>query len=273
MSKVWLVTGCSRGLGRALAEVLLAEGERLVATARSVSDLAFLPPGERLRTIALDVTDAEATRAAVAAATSAFGRLDVAVGNAGHVRAESVEDESEAEFRRQMEVNFFGAYHLARAALPVMRAQRNGHLMFVSSIGARLAAPGLGAYQSAKAAVSALSEVLAKEVGPLGLRVTCVEPGGMHTDMFGTAMLSKTLSPDYEPTIGATIRRIFGDPSAATSDPRRVATAMLRLAAEKAPPVRVLLGSDAVKASRAVLAERARSDERWEELSVSTDVG
>jgi NAD(P)-dependent dehydrogenase (short-subunit alcohol dehydrogenase family) len=273
MSKVWLVTGCSRGLGRAIAETLLEAGDRLVATARSTSDLAFLRASDRLRTLALDVTDARAAQAAVNEAVSAFGRLDVVVNNAGFIRANSIEDEPEDEFRRQFEINFFGAYHLAHAALPVMHAQRDGHIILVASIGARRATPGLGAYQPAKAAVGAFSEVLAKEVAPLGIRVTCVEPGGMRTDMFGVSMLSKALKPDYEPTIGRTIRSVFGNPQAATSDPQKVARAILRVSQEREPPVRLLLGSDAVRSASAALADRARADEQWKELSVSTDFG
>jgi NAD(P)-dependent dehydrogenase (short-subunit alcohol dehydrogenase family) len=273
MSKVWLVTGCSRGLGRATVEAVLEAGDRLVATARSTSDLAFLRADDRLRTLALDVTHPAAARAAVNEAVSAFGRLDVVVNNAGFIRANSIEDEPEDEFRRQFEINFFGAYHLAHAALPVMHSQRDGHIILVASIGARRHTPGLGAYQPAKAAVAAFSEVLAKEVLPLGIRVTCVEPGGMRTDMFGVSMLSRSLKPDYEPTIGKTIRSVFGNPEAATSDPRKVARAILRVSQEREPPVRLLLGSDAVRIASAALADRARADEQWKELSVSTDFG
>lgn len=265
------MTGCSRGLGRALAEAVLASDAKLVATARSVHDLAFLPASDRLRTVALDVTDAAAARAAVESAVSAFGRLDVVVNNAGFIRADSIEDAPEADFRRQLEINFFGAYHLAHAALPTLHAQRAGHVIFVSSIGARRHTPGLGAYQSAKAAVGAFSEVLAKEVAPLGIRVTCVEPGGMRTEMFDAGMLSPSLRPDYEPTIGATIRGVFGDRQRATSDPAKVAQAILRVAAEREPPVRLLLGSDAFKMGTAALADRIREDERWRDLSTSTD--
>ncbi len=273
MSKVWLITGCSRGLGRALAEAVLAAGDRLVATARSESDLTFLPLGENLRTVALDVTDAEAARAAVKEAVAAFGRLDVVVANAGYIRANAIEDQSEDELRRQFEINFFGAYRLAHAALPILHAQRSGHIMLVSSIGARRQTPGLGAYQAAKSAVGAFSEVLAKEVSPLGIRVTCIEPGGMRTDMFGLSMLPETLSPEYEPTIGGVLRPIFGDPAHATSDPKKVAGAIIRLSREEAPPVRLLLGSDAVRIAADALAARAREDERWRALSTSTDFG
>lgn len=271
MSKVWLVTGCSRGLGREIAHAVLAAGDRLVATARHARDLESLPPTDRLRTAALDVTDAGMARAAVAAATSAFGRLDVVVNNAGYIRADSIEDMLDDDFRRQVEVNFFGVYNVTRAALPVMHAQRDGHIIQISSIGGRRGTPGLGAYQSAKWAVGGFSEVLAREVGPLGIRVTCVEPGGMRTDMFGTSMLADPLTPDYEPTVGATIRTNFGRPEGANGDPSKVAAAILRLAAESQPPVHLLLGSDAVRIAAAAAVQRAEEDERWKALSLSTD--
>lgn len=271
MSKVWLVTGCSRGLGRELAQAVLAAGHRLVATARDPDDLASLSPSDRLRTVALDVTDAGAARAAVKVATSAFGRLDVVVNNAGYIKANSVEDMPEDEFRRQLEINFFGVYNVTRAALPVMHAQHDGHIIQISSIGGRRGTPGLGAYQSAKWAVGGFSEVLAREVGPLGIRVTCVEPGGMRTDMFGLSMLAERLAPDYEPTVGTVIRTNFGRPEGANGDPAKVAQAILRLAGEKQPPVHLLLGSDAVRIAAAAAAQRAEEDERWKALSVSTD--
>ncbi|HSR99624.1 MAG TPA: SDR family NAD(P)-dependent oxidoreductase [Kofleriaceae bacterium] len=271
MSKVWLITGCSRGLGRALSQAVLAAGHHLVATARDAGDLAFLTPSDRLRTVALDVTDAAAARAAIAAATSAFGRLDVVVNNAGHIKANSIEDLSEAEFRRQVEINFFGVYNVTRAALPVMHAQRDGHIIQISSIGGRRATPGLGAYQAAKWAVGGFSEVLAREVAPLGIRVTCVEPGGMRTDMFGVSMLDAPIAPDYEATVTAVITSIFGRPDGAGGDPAKVAQVILRLAEEKQPPVRLLLGSDAVHGAAAAIADRSAEDARWKAVSVSTD--
>jgi NAD(P)-dependent dehydrogenase (short-subunit alcohol dehydrogenase family) len=271
MSKVWLVTGCSRGLGSKLAEAILAAGDRLVATSREVRDLDFLPSGDRLRTVALDVTDAAAARAVVGVATSAFGRLDVLVNNAGAIKANSVEDMTEDDFRRLIEVNFFGVYNMTRAALPVLHRQRDGHVISISSIGGRRGTPGLGAYQAAKWATTGFSEVLAREVGPLGIRVTCVEPGGMRTDMFGLSMLAQPLAPDYEGTVGAVIRSIFGNPDAAHGDPAKVAKAILRLADEKNPPVRLLVGSDAVRIAGAAATARAEEDARWRELSESTD--
>jgi NAD(P)-dependent dehydrogenase (short-subunit alcohol dehydrogenase family) len=271
MSKVWLVTGCSRGLGRALAQAVLGAGHDLVATARDPRDLDFLTASDHLRTLALDVTDAAAARAAVSVATSAFGRLDVVVNNAGYIKANSIEDMAEDDFRRQLEINFFGVYNVTRAALPVMHAQRDGHIIQISSIGGRRATPGLGAYQSAKWAVGGFSEVLAREVGPLGIRVTCVEPGGMRTDMFGLSMLDDPIAPDYEATVSTVIRAAFGHADRARGNPAKVAQAILRLADEKQPPVRLLVGTDAVNGAAAAAAERAAEDALWKSLSVSTD--
>ena len=271
MSNVWLITGCSRGLGRALAHAVLAAGHRLVATARNARDLADLAPSDRLRTVALDVTDPAAARAAVAVATSAFGRLDVLVNNAGYIKANSIEDLPEDEFRRQLEINFFGVYNVTRAALPVMHAQRDGHIIQISSIGGRRGTPGLAGYQSAKWAVGGFSEVLAREVAPLGIRVTCVEPGGMRTDMFGLAMLADPIAPDYQGTVSAVIRSVFGNPEAARGNPAKVAQAILQLAGHPQPPVRLLLGSDAVHMAAVAAAERAAEDVRWKQLSASTD--
>ena len=269
MAKTWLVTGCSRGLGKAIARAVLAAGDRLVATARDVRELAELGPSDRLRTVALDVTDGEAVRAAIALATSAFGRLDVVVNNAGYAKANAVEDLSEQEFRRQIDINFYGVYNVSRAALPAMHAQRAGHIIQVSSIGSRTSTPGLAAYQAAKWAVAGFSQALAKEVAPLGIRVTCVEPGGMRTDMFGLTMLEQ-VAPDYQPTVDATIRAVFGDPAHATNDPDKVAQLILQVAALPEPPVRLLVGADAFKAATAAAAARSAEDLRWEELSSST---
>ncbi|MGO9831526.1 MAG: SDR family NAD(P)-dependent oxidoreductase [Myxococcaceae bacterium] len=271
MSKVWLITGASRGLGRELAQAVLSVGHQLIATARVPRDLGFLPQSDRLRTVALDVTDPEAARAAVSAATASFGRLDVLVNNAGYVKANSIEDLSEHDFRRQIEVNFFGVYNVTRAALPIMHAQRDGHIIQVSSIGGRRATPGLSAYQSAKWAVGGFSEVLAREVAPLGIRVTCVEPGGMRTDMFGVSMLAQPIASDYQPTVEAIVRGTFGRPEGARGDPAKVAQAILRLADENEPPVRLLVGSDAVAGAAAAMAARAEEDARWKAVSMSTD--
>ena len=274
MSKVWLITGSSRGLGRELARVVLDAGHRLVATARKVEDLRDLAARYEgtVRPVALDVTDPAAARVAVAVATSAFGRLDVVVNNAGYANVNSIEDMAEDDFRAQIETNFFGVVNVTRAALPVLRAQRDGHIIQVSSIGGRGASPGLSAYQSAKWAVGGFSEILAKEVGPLGIRVTVVEPGGMRTDWAGSSMRIDEIRSDYQATVGARSSRLRDNADAMRGDPAKVARAILRIASEKEPPVRLLLGSDAVFLAGANAAARAEEDAKWKALSLSTDV-
>jgi NAD(P)-dependent dehydrogenase (short-subunit alcohol dehydrogenase family) len=273
MSKIWLITGSSRGLGRALAKTVLAAGDRLVATARKPEDLCDLVAeyGDRVRAVALDVTDSAAARAAVATATSAFGRLDVVVNNAGYANVNSIEDVAEDDFRKQFETNYFGVVNVTRAALPVLRAQRAGHIVQISSVGGRGAASGLGAYQSAKWAVGGFSEILAQEVRPLGIRVTVVEPGGMRTDWAGSSMRIDDISSDYQATVGTMAGLARAHNGVARSDPAKIAKAIRELTLENEPPLRILLGTDAVFLAHLYAAERAGEDARWDALSRSTD--
>ena len=273
MSNVWLITGSSRGLGRALAEAVLAAGHRLVATARSPDDLRDLVAryGSSIRAVALDVTDPAAARAAVGVAVSAFGRLDDVVNNAGYANVSSIEDVAEDDFRRQSETNFFGVVNVTRAALPILREQRGGHIIQISSIGGRGATPGLASYQSAKWAVGGFSEVLAKEVRPLGIRVTVVEPGGMRTDWSGSSMRIDPIRSEYEQTVGALQLSHRANDDVMRGDPAKVAQAILRVAAEQEPPLRLLIGSDAVFLAGVFASRRAEEDAKWTALSVSTD--
>lgn len=273
-SRVWLITGSSRGLGRELATAVLAAGHRLVATARTPADLDDLVAtyGDRVCAVALGVTDPAAARAAVAAATAAFGGLDVVVNNAGYANVSAIENVAEGDFRAQIETDFFGVVHVTRAALPVLRAQGAGHIIQISSIGGRGGSPGLGAYQSAKWAVGGFSEVLAKEVGPLGIRVTVVEPGGMRTDWAGASMRVDDVRPAYRATVGAFAAQFRGQGDLAQGDPVKVALAILQVASMSEPPLRLLLGSDAVFLAGAIAAARAGEDAAWRTLSLSTDV-
>lgn len=273
MTKVFLVTGSSRGLGRQIAEKVLAAGHSLVATARRPEQLADLAEryGDRVRTVALDVTDPRAAQAAVDTAVEAFGRLDVVVNNAGYANSGSVEDTPADDFRAQVDANFFGVVNVTRAALPVLRTQGAGHVVQVSSVGGRVTTPGLSAYQSAKFAVGGFSEVLAKEVAPLGVKVTVLEPGGMRTDWAGSSMAVHPVSPAYEPTVGAINAMRTTLMARAASDPAKVADVVLALVEMAEPPVRLLLGSDAVRFAGQVERSRAESDASWRELSVSTD--
>ncbi|WP_435205534.1 oxidoreductase [Micromonospora sp. bgisy143] len=271
MPRVWLVTGCSRGLGRALAEAVLADGDQLVATARNPAQLADLTDryGDQVRAIALDVTDPAAARAAVGAAVDAFGALDVLVNNAGYADVGAIEDMSEDAFRAQIEANFFGVVNLTRAALPVLREQGRGHIVQVSSVGDRVASTGLGAYQSAKWAVAGFSAVLATEVSSFGIRITTVEPGALRTDWAGASMSMLPTTEAYRPVIEPVVERMRRTSGNQPGDPARAARAIIEITLVEDPPARLLLGADAVAAAATVADALAASDARWRELSES----
>jgi NAD(P)-dependent dehydrogenase (short-subunit alcohol dehydrogenase family) len=275
MSKIWLITGSARGLGRHLAEAVLAAGHRLVATARQPDKLQDLVEryGDRVRTLALDVTDAAAAQAAVDLAVSAFGGLDVLVNNAGFGYMAPFEQASEADFRAQIDTNFFGVVNLTRAALPVMRKQRSGHIFQISSVGGRMGTPGMSAYQAAKWAVGGFTEVLAKETAAFGVKVTAVEPGGMRTGWGEIARGAvPDLLPDYEPSVGTVNRMLADYVGHEAGDPDKVAQVLLQLADHDAPPEHLLLGSDALHFFLQVDDARRAEAERWRAVTVSTDV-
>jgi NAD(P)-dependent dehydrogenase (short-subunit alcohol dehydrogenase family) len=273
-SKVWFITGASRGLGRDLAKAVLAAGHRLAATARRPADVADIVASapDRAIALALDVTNPAEVRAALIAAREKLGGLDIVVNNAGYANVGSVEDLAADDFRAQVETNFFGVVNVTRAAIPLLRAQGSGHLIQVSSIGGRMGTPGLGAYQASKWAVGGFSEVVAQEVAPFGVKVTVVEPGGMRTDWAGSSMRVDPVTPPYEPTIGTFQKHIRENARGAQSDPAKAARAILEVAAMPAPPLHLLLGSDAVFLASVVAATRAAEDATWQTLSRSTDV-
>jgi NAD(P)-dependent dehydrogenase (short-subunit alcohol dehydrogenase family) len=274
MSQVFFLTGSTRGLGRQIAEAVLAAGHRLVATARQSASLADLAEryGDRILPVALDVTDVAAAQAAVAAGVGAFGRIDVVVNNAGYANLAAIEDITPEDFREQIDANLLGVVNVTKAALPVLRAQGGGRIIQVSSIGGRLATPGLAAYQAAKWAVGGFSEVLARETAPLGIKVTVLEPGGMQTDWAGSSMRVPPISEPYRQTVGvmATAHEDIGSGSA-LGDPAKVAQVVLEVAAMDEPPLRLILGSEAYAYATAAAKARAESDAAWRHLSVSTD--
>ncbi|MGW5364828.1 oxidoreductase [Actinopolymorpha pittospori] len=272
-NKVWFVTGSARGLGRAIAEGALRAGDRVAATARDERRLDDLVRtyGEAVLPIRLDVTDAAGARRAVEEAIRTFGRIDVVVNNAGYANLASVEDTTEEDFRAQVETNLFGVVHVTKAALPVLRRQGQGRIINVSSIGGRAATPGLAPYQMSKWAVSGFSEVLAQEVAPLGIKVTAIEPGGMRTDWAGSSMTVAPLSDAYAPTIGILAGIVGNIAARAAGDPAKVAQAVRRIVEMDNPPVRILLGSDALTVAKAAAEALATSDASVEELSRSTD--
>jgi NAD(P)-dependent dehydrogenase (short-subunit alcohol dehydrogenase family) len=273
MSQVWLITGSSRGLGRALAEAVLAAGHELVATARDPKQLADLVErhGARVRAVALDVTDELAARAAVQSTVDAFGRLDVVVNNAGYGNVAAIEDVELEDFRAQVETNLYGVVHVTKAAVPVMRRQGSGRILQVSSIGGRVGPIGRSAYAAAKWGVEGFSEVLAKEVGPLGIKVTILEPGGFRTDFAGSSTDIRGDNPVYASTVGAVARFQRDYNGKQPGDPAKAAQVILRVAGMEDPPLRLLLGTDAVRAAEEASRARAQADEKWRALSVSTD--
>jgi NAD(P)-dependent dehydrogenase (short-subunit alcohol dehydrogenase family) len=273
MRQTWLITGSSRGLGRAFAEAVLDAGHNLVATARTPEQLADLAERfpETMAATALDVTDAEAADRAVALAVDRFGRLDILVNNAGYGDVAPIENVGLASFRRQIETNLFGTIIVTKAAIPFFREQRSGRFIQISSIGGRAGAIGRGAYSAAKFGVEGFAEVLADEMRPFGVHVTIVEPGGFRTDFAGASTVINDGHADYAETVGATAARQRAYDGNQPGDPAKAAQAILTLAALAAPPLRLVLGSDAF--DRAATLDKARIDElhHWRELSCSTD--
>ncbi|MFF8649271.1 oxidoreductase [Streptomyces griseoluteus] len=275
MSRTWLITGGSQGLGKALVLAALEAGDRVVVTSRnpgSLTDLQAQYP-EHLSAVALDVTSPSQAKDVVAAAVERFGSIDVLVNNAGYATSGSIEDFPEDEFRAQIDANMWGVINVTRAVLPVMRGQRSGHIVQISSIGGRVGGtPGLSAYQTAKFAVEGFSEVLANEVAPFGVKVTIVEPGGIRTGWAaGAAEPSGPVTPDYEQTVGAWLNTFAQYAGNEPGDPVRMAGAIIGAVQAPKPPRRLLLGSDAL--GLAIDSEEGRLTEakEWAEVSRSTD--
>ena len=243
---VWFVTGCSTGFGREIVKQLLAEGIRTVVTARRPGSIADLVEGHEQIALALelDVTKPDQIESAVAQAEAHFGRIDVLVNNAGYGYFAAIEEGEDAEIRRQFEVNVFGLAALTRRVLPGMRARRAGHIFNFSSIGGMTAHPTLGDYCATKFAVEGLSESLYKEVEPLGIKVTIVEPSGFRTDWAGrSASTPQTEIDDYAPTAGRLRRILQEDSGTQKGDPARAAAILRQVAARERPPLRLPLGS------------------------------
>jgi len=276
MSQVWFITGSAAGLGRSITEAALAAGNQVIASARKPERLADLVAlyGDRILPVELDVTDSTAAQTAVNAGIAAFGTIDVLVNNAGYGHLSPFEQTQEQAFRTEVETNFFGVVNLTRAVLPFMRARRGGHIFQVSSVGGRMGNPGMSAYQSAKWAVGGFSEVLAKEVGPLGIRVCCLEPGGMHTNWAERAGRDiPPLLPEYEESVGVLLGFLQGYVGHENGDPAKVAQVILALAKHPALPVHLLLGSDAVQYCAGADEERRQDAERWLKVSHYPDIG
>jgi NAD(P)-dependent dehydrogenase (short-subunit alcohol dehydrogenase family) len=266
-SKVWFITGTSKGFGRVWAEAALARGDRVVATARDVKTLAPLVErfGDKVWAATLDVTDKRAVDASIAQAHEHFGRLDVVINNAGYGQFGAIEEVSEAEARAQMETNLFGALWVTQAALPLMRAQKSGHIIQVSSIGGVNAFPTVGLYHASKWALEGFSQSLAAEVAPFGIHVTLVEPAGYATDWGGPSAKRAKEMPAYQ---GArdTIAAFRGKNT--PGDPAATGPVILKLVDAPQPPLRVFFGTGGLPMTRAEYGKRLDNWEKWNHLAV-----
>ncbi|MGB3503000.1 MAG: oxidoreductase [Mesorhizobium sp.] len=273
-SPVWLITGCSTGFGRELAERVLRSGARLVVTARDasqVADIAAAAP-DRAFALPLDVSSQSQIDAAVAAAISRFGQIDVLVNNAGYGYQAAAEEGVDAEIRRMFDTNVFGLFALTRAVLPLMRARRSGHIINISSVAGLVGSPGSGYYAASKHAVEGWSDSLRAELAPLGVRVTCVEPGPFRTDFAGRSLhQTVTRIDDYAPTAGARMASIKQTSGSQKGDPVRAANAIIELAGLSDPPRHIVFGAmgvDAVtKKAKALLSDI----DIWRDVGVATD--
>ncbi|UXN62057.1 SDR family oxidoreductase [Phyllobacterium zundukense] len=275
MPKTWLITGSASGIGLSTAELVLARGENLVATARSVGRLSHLVQryGEQVNLVELDVTDMGAARTAVEAAMGRFGRLDVLLNNAGYAHLSPFEQILEDDFKAEIDTNFYGVVNLIRAALPVMRQQKSGHIINISSSSARFGSPGSTAYSAAKWAVSGFTASLAKEVKPFGVTAIAVEPGSIRTNWTRIARGHvPPLLPEYEPTIGAIMKMTQDYAGTEPGDPDKVAAVIFDLSRQDDLPEQLILGSDALARIAQSDAVRSAVALRWNEVSRSTDI-
>lgn len=272
--RTWLVTGASRGLGRAVTEVALEAGEVVVATARDPRTLQELRErhGERVVPLALDVTDRRAVMDTVARAVELEGRIDVLLNNAGYGLAGAVEEVEEQQVRDQLEVNFFGALWMTQAVLPVMRRQGSGHILQMSSIAGLVTYPNLGMYSAGKWALEGMSEALAQEVADFGVHVTIVEPGEFRTQWSAGSLARAAPMPEYDAVLAKRRHGLSGAyADVQPGDPRKAGQALLTLLDEKNPPLRLLLGNSAADLAPRVYRERLEEWASWEDLARTTD--
>lgn len=273
MTHVWFVTGSSRGLGRKLVEAALAAGDAVAATARRPDQLADLVEhhGARILPLALDVTDAAAAKTALVAAKERFGSVDVIVNNAGYANVAPIETGSDEDFRAQFETNFWGVYHVSKAALPILRAQGGGLIIQISSMGGRVGgSPGIASYQAAKFAIDGFSRVLQAEAAPFGVRVLVVEPSGFATDWAGPSMRVHDLPQIYAETVGA-MSAIRRSESITAGDPARAAEILVRMTRHNDIPYHLPLGVNAVEGSIRQDAFLLEEDRKWAAVGRSAD--
>lgn len=272
--RVWFITGCSTGFGRDLARLLLEQGQSVVATARNpdtLDDLVAIAP-DRALAAKLDVTDASQIDAAVAAARDRFGRIDVLVNNAGYGYQSSIEEGEEDAIRAQFDANVFGLFGVTRAVLPTMRAQRSGLIVNITSLAGFLGLPSSGYYAASKHAVEGWSDALAAEVAPLGIGVTCVEPGPFRTDWAGRSLhQTPNQISDYAETAGARMAGTRNISGMQPGDPVRAAQTIIGLADQAKPPRHLVMGKFAYDMVTQTLRERLEEVERLREVSLATD--
>jgi len=271
----WLISGCSTGLGRALAETVLAAGQNAVVTARDAGKVADLATNntDRVLPLALDVTDSTQVTDAVSQAEEKFGHIDVLVNNAGYGYRAAVEEGDESDIRQLFETQFFGAVAMIKAVLPGMRARRSGAIVNISTIGVQIMPAGSGYYAASKAALEAMSGALHGELKPLGISVTVIEPGGFRTDFAGRSLTqSSTVIDDYAETAGK--RRKEHDTAHGTQpgDPAKAAKAIIAAVESDEPPAFLLLGNDALNTYRRINEATLDTINKWEHLSTSTDI-
>lgn len=273
MTRVWFITGSSRGLGRSLTEAVLANGDQVVATARKpeqLNDLVEKYPGQ-VYAVKLDVTDRDQIYKAVEDAAAHYGRIDILVNNAGFGIIGAAEAFSDEQVRSQLETNLYAPIEVTRAVLPIMRKQRSGRILQISSLGGRVGNAGLTMYQAAKFGLGGFSEALAKEVAPLGIFVTCVEPGGFRTDWAGDSMTYAPHIEGYETTVDQRVDFFKGGSFVPVGDPEKAAKVMVELVEHPQPPVHLILGSEAVGILKQADAARTAEFEKWMPVSLSTD--
>ena len=273
MAKVWLITGSGNGLGRDIAEAALAAGDSVVAGARRPEELAALLAqyGERVKPVTLEVRDETAAKAAVQLAVDTFGRLDVLVNNAGYGQFAPFEQMSAEDFQAVVDTCFYGVVYTTRAAIPVMRKQKSGHIFQVSSVGGRIAIAGNTPYHAAKWAVGGFSDALAMEVAPFGVKICTLEPGGIRTNWARRAgQNAPDLLPDYEASVGSIFKLLRSIEGRQEGDPRKIADMIVQLANRDDVPLRLILGVDAEKRVQRAEDARASQAAQWRHLTLST---
>ena len=271
---VWLVTGCSSGLGRAIGEQVLEAGYRLVTTARDPSALTGLVEkgGERAMAVALDVTDTNSVAAAVRAAEERFGAVDVLVNNAGYGYFAALEEGEEADIQAMFQTNVYGPWRVANAVLPGMRDRGHGHIVNISSVGGLVTFPAVGFYHMAKFAVEGFSETLAKELQPFGVGVTVVEPGAFRTEFRGTSMRQSAIRlPAYAETAGKARDNVIAANGKQQGDPARGGRAIIKAVEAEHPPLHLVIGGDALDLIRKKMADLTHDLDTWETVTRSTN--